>query len=113
MTRFDYFRPDPQEFDEFEIGLCYKPETPQADPNLYDVISCRGKSFVAYAGVTPLMLMLWATKLGYRLDIDESGEISLWTRNQKPVMDFFCVQQHEDFMVDYPRDAAIELASWM
>jgi len=91
-----------------EVGLVVD-ETPKANPALYDVLSARGKTFVAFT-MTPLFLMLWATNVGYVIEI--SGE-EVTLKTQQGQIDYFAVPQHDDFMADYPRDEAVEMARWM
>ena len=101
-----YLRPCPC----CEIGLEFvDSERPVANSEIYDVLSARGKRYVAFT-MTPLFLMLWAANIGYTIEIDDD-EVTL--RDARGRIEYLAWPQHEDTMTDYPRDAAVEMASWM
>ena len=103
------FRPDPCEAIDPVLR-----EIPQPNPELYDVFLIGVRTPVlVFCSVTPLILLCWASNLGYQVEIDEDGDVELWTRSQLPRMDYLCVQQNVDLFAEYPREQAVELAKWM
>jgi hypothetical protein len=86
-----------------------RPTPPPANPQLYDVVSVKRRTFIAFT-MTPLFLLLWAANVGYTVIVD-GDEITL--RDAQGRDCYYCWPQHEDTMVDFDRSAAVDMATWM
>lgn len=80
-----------------------------ASEQVYDVISWLGKRYVKFTGSIEA-IRKWAENIGYEVLGDES-EYELKTADGR--IDYLVLPQHEDYHDEWPRDEAVELATWM